>query len=94
MLTKEQAINSLKRVIDPELNLDIWTLGLIYKLEVNNKDVNIDMTFTSPMCPYGPMLVEQVKQELNSTGFSNTNIQVVFSPPWEPSQDLREALGV
>ena len=53
------------------------------------------MTFTSPMCPYGPALLEDVKQKLAEIkGIKNINVEVVFDPTWEPSDDLRAMLGV
>lgn len=94
MPSKQQAIETLKKINDPELGIDIWTLGLIYKLEVEGERLNMDMTFTSPFCPYGPQLLDQVKQELQRVGFKNPKVNVVFTPPWEPSQDLREMIGV
>ena len=74
--------------------IDVYTLGLIYNLDVEGKKARIRMTFTSPMCPYGPQLVMSIKQEFISKGFSEPEVEITFNPPWEPSQDLREALGV
>jgi len=91
---KEKAIEILKSINDPELGIDIYTLGLIYKLEVKNKNVDIDMTFTSPMCPYGPQLLLKVKQEFKKSGFNEPKIKVVFEPLWQPSSELRDMLGV
>ena len=83
------------KVIDPELNIDIWTLGLIYGVE-HNSGLHIKMTFTSPMCPYGPMLLEDITKNLVKLGYKKKEIdlQVVFDPPWTPTQDLRDMLGV
>ena len=94
MITKEQVIEVMKTCNDPELNLDIWTLGLVYNIDLNNEDVKIKMTFTSPMCPYGPMMVEELKEKLTQAGLKNTDVEIVFSPPWQPSAELREMLGV
>lgn len=91
---KERAIAILKTINDPELGIDVYTLGLIYNLDVEGKKARIRMTFTSPMCPYGPQLVMSIKQEFISKGFSEPEVEITFNPPWEPSQDLREALGV
>jgi metal-sulfur cluster biosynthetic enzyme len=83
------------KVIDPELNVDIWTLGLIYGVE-HNSGLHIKMTFTSPMCPYGPMLLDDITKNLVKLGYKKKEIdlQVVFDPPWTPTQDLRDMLGV
>ena len=91
---KEKVINILRKIKDPELDIDIYTLGLIYKLEVKNKEVKIDMTFTSPMCPYGMQLVNEVKIHLKKQGFNEPKIQIVFDPLWEPSEELKEVLGI
>lgn len=94
-LTRSSAISALKNVIDPELNLDIWTLGLIYEISIDKSNkINIKMTFTSPMCPYGPTLVEGVKDSLKKKGFKNPNIDVVFNPVWQPSEEVKILLGV
>jgi metal-sulfur cluster biosynthetic enzyme len=94
MITKEQAIDALKLCEDPELNIDVWTLGLIYDLDVNDGKVKIKMTFTTPLCPYGPMLLDTIKMKLTEHGASNVDLEVVFDPPWKPSEELREMLGV
>lgn len=94
MITKEQVIEVMKTCHDPELNLDIYTLGLIYNIDINNELVKIKMTFTSPMCPYGPMMVEELKEKLEKAGIKNPEVEIVFNPPWQPSQELREMLGV
>mgnify|MGYP001601079035 CR=1 FL=1 len=94
MITKQQAITALKKCEDPELNIDVWTLGLIYKLDVANGKVSIQMTFTTPLCPYGPMLVEMIKMKLTEGGAAAVDIDVVFDPPWKPSEDVKEILGV
>lgn len=94
MITKEQIIEVMKTCNDPELNLDIWTLGLIYNIDINNELVKIKMTFTSPMCPYGPMIVEELKEKLEKASIKNPEVEIVFNPPWQPSQELRDMLGV
>ena len=58
MIKKEQVVEVLKTVDDPEIGMDVWTLGLIYRITIEKGIVYIKMTFTTPMCPYGPMLVE------------------------------------
>jgi len=95
MPTKEDIMNVLKGVSDPELSIDIVTLELIYEVNVENDNVKIKMTFTSPMCPYGPQLLEEVKTKVSQlNGVKEVDVQVVFDPPWQPSQELRATLGV
>ena len=94
MITKNKAIETLKQCHDPELGLDVWTLGLIYKLDIKGEDVNIDMTFTTPLCPYGPMLVGDVRAKLLDAGAKNVTIEIVFKPPWQPSEEVKDMLGI
>ena len=95
MLNKETAINVAKTVQDPEVNVDIWTMGLIYNIDFKKPSkIDIKMTFTSPMCPYGQILVDELKQKLEKKGFKTVNIEIVFEPVWEPSKELRMLLGV
>ncbi|MBS3080198.1 DUF59 domain-containing protein [Candidatus Pacearchaeota archaeon] len=92
-LAQENAKEALKKVIDPELGIDIWTLGLIYNMEIKKNKIQIKMTFTSPMCPYGPVLVENVKNELKNISF-NPEVEIVFTPPWQPSEEIKMMLGL
>lgn len=92
-MNREQIIEELKKIQDPELQIDIWTLGLIYELKVEEQKVSIKMTFTSPMCPYGPMIVEDIKQKLAQHKLT-PHIEIVFTPPWQPSETVKEILGM
>lgn len=94
--TREAIIEVLKTIEDPELFLDIWFLGLIYGIDIGeNGAVAVTMTFTSPMCPAGPMLVDEVKKKVGEVaGVVEVAVQVVFSPPWKPSDDVRAMLGL
>jgi len=96
MPTREQIIEVLKTVEDPELFIDIWFLGLIYSIDIKeNGGVDIEMTFTSPMCPAGPMLLDEVKTKVGALpGAQPVAVKVVFSPPWEPSDDVKCMLGL
>jgi len=102
MVTRDAVIEALKTVEDPELFLDIWFLGLIYNItipelveEQPGQAVDVEMTFTSPMCPAGPELVAQVKSKVSAIeGVSEVNVRVTFSPPWEPSEDVKGMLGM
>ncbi len=95
--TKEKIIETLKQIYDPEIQLDIWTMGLIYKLDIDEKTnkIHVLMTLTSPMCPYGPMLLEEIKTRLKDEAeASEVTIDVTFTPPWKPSDELKMMLGV
>jgi len=91
----KEVVEALKSIIDPELFIDIWTLGLIYGIEQNDKRCQIKMTFTSPACPAGPQLVDQVKRKTEKLeSVDETEVEIVFDPPWEPSEDLKAHLGL
>lgn len=95
MATKEQVIQKLKKVQDPELGLDVWTLGLIYTIDFDKTKVLIKMTLTSPMCPYGPAMISDVQQRVKELkGVKDVKVEITFNPPWKPSDDVRELLGV
>ncbi|MBS3109081.1 DUF59 domain-containing protein [Candidatus Woesearchaeota archaeon] len=96
MVTKEEVIETLKTCMDPELQMDVWTLGLIYDISIaNERDVTIQMTFTTPMCPYGPMLMDEVYKKVRSIETSNkVKIDITFDPPWKPSDELRAMMGI
>ncbi|MAF51297.1 MAG: hypothetical protein CMH64_04370 [Nanoarchaeota archaeon] len=87
-------IEALKKIKDPEIDMDIWTLGLIYDMEVEGSAVEVTMTFTSPMCPFGPQIVDNVKKGITDLGYEEPKVDVVFDPVWEPSEDVKEMLGV
>ena len=93
-MNEEILIAALKGVEDPELHLDVWTLGLIYEHRIDEeKKVFIKMTFTSPFCPFGPQLLEEVKAALLDAGASDVEVEITFDPPWKPSEELKEMLG-
>ena len=93
----------LKKVVDPELFVNIVDLGLIYNVDLISADegkVNckIDMTMTSPMCPAGPQLIANSKQVLGQLeGMGNVEVKIVLDPPWTPdkmTQEARDQLGI
>ena len=98
MAEKGQVIEVLKKVYDPEIQYDIWSLGLIYNIEIEDKKVKILMTFTSPMCPYGPALMDDVRRQVSSIdGVGEVQIELTFSPVWGPdkmTEDTRISLGI
>jgi len=94
-LTKEKAIDLLKQVEDPELQVDVWTLGLIYDVNVaEGNKIAITMTFTSPACPYAPQLVAEIKKKLTDGGFIDPALEFSFDPPWKPSDEVKMLLGL
>ncbi len=94
-LTREQVIEVLQTIEDPELFLDIWFLGLIYNIDIELPKVKIEMTFTSPMCPAGPLLIDKVKSGIQKlSGVSEVEVKIVFNPPWQPSDEVKALLGL
>jgi metal-sulfur cluster biosynthetic enzyme len=97
MPTIEEIQEALSNVIDPELGLDFVELGLIYGVEVDGGDVHVTFTLTSPACPIGPQVSEQIEEfvgELDDV--ESVASTMVFSPPWTPdrmSEDAKFALG-
>jgi FeS assembly SUF system protein len=89
----DQLIEKLKTVYDPEIPVDIYELGLVYKVDVSDdKDVAIDMTLTAPGCPVAgemPGWVEDAVREI--PGVRNVTVDLVFDPPWDPSRMSDEA---
>ena len=81
---KTKVIEEIKRIYDPEIPVNIYELGLIYKIEVDDKNkVNIDMTLTSPNCPVAESLPKEVKDNiLKIEGVSDVNLNLVWEPPW------------
>lgn len=93
--TRDDIIEALKKVEDPELFLDIWFLGLVYSISIEGSDVGIEMTFTSMLCPAGPMLVDQVQTRVKEVpGVESVAVEVVFTPPWQPSDEVKQTLGI
>ena len=82
---KSQVIEEIKKIYDPEIPVNIYELGLIYKIEVDeNNKVNIDMTLTSPNCPVAESLPNEVKENIKKVeGVSDVNLNLVWEPPWD-----------
>lgn len=94
MISKEDLIGIFKNYLDPELGIDIWTMGLIRDFKIGDDNVEVVMTFTSPMCPLGPQIVNDLKGLIRKKGAKDVEIKVTFDPPWQPSEELRKSLGV
>lgn len=93
--SREAIIEVLKTVEDPELFLDIWFLGLIYNIAIDEGQVVIDMTFTSPLCPAGPQLKGEVEQKVRGVpGVRDVQVNITFQPAWEPSDEVKGLLGM
>jgi metal-sulfur cluster biosynthetic enzyme len=94
----DDVFEALANVIDPELGLDFVELGLVYGVEVNNEgDVHITFTLTTPACPIGPQVTEQMEEFVGELeGVKSVECEMVFVPPWSPermSEDAKFALG-
>jgi metal-sulfur cluster biosynthetic enzyme len=87
-----QIRDALREVKDPELGLSIIDLGLVYDIKFENKTAAIIMTLTSPGCPVGPMIVDDIHFALERfPEIDKVNIDIVWSPPWNPSMMTEEA---
>ena len=82
---KEKIISEIKKIYDPEIPVNIYELGLIYNIEIKDKNiVNVDMTLTSPNCPVAESLPKEVKDNiLKVEGVSEVNLNLVWEPPWD-----------
>jgi metal-sulfur cluster biosynthetic enzyme len=97
MATVEHVEEALSNVIDPELGLDFVELGLIYGVEIDGDHVHVTFTLTTPACPIGPQVSEQIEEFVGDLeGVDEVTSEMVFSPPWSPekmSEDAKFALG-
>ncbi len=89
----EDCVEMLKTVFDPEIPVDVYNLGLIYKLDVDDEGVvDIDMTFTAPNCPMADFIFEDIRQKIESVdGVKACNVNLVFEPEWDQSMMSEEA---
>ncbi|MEK7118486.1 MAG: metal-sulfur cluster assembly factor [Patescibacteria group bacterium] len=93
MPTKEQIIEALKTVVDPEIHTDIYTLGLIYSIKIGDDGIDILMTLTTPFCPYGDEIIRKVEGALKKFGVE-VRVDLTFKPEWKPNEETRIALGL
>src|SRR5881409_564345 len=97
MPTVEDVEAALSNVIDPELGLDFVELGLIYGIDIDGENVRVTFTLTTPGCPIGPQVSEQIYEFVGELeGVTNVESEMVFTPPWSPemmSEDAKFALG-
>ena len=92
-LIEERIVDVLKTVYDPEIPVNIYDLGMIYKIDVkDNYMADIDMTFTAPNCPAADYILEDVRTKVESVeGIKAANVNLVFEPAWDQSMMSEEA---
>lgn len=90
---EENIIKMIKTVYDPEIPVNVYDLGLIYKIDVgDNGETNIDMTLTAPNCPAADFIMEDVRQKVESVeGVTSATINLVFEPEWNKDMMSEEA---
>jgi metal-sulfur cluster biosynthetic enzyme len=97
MINQETLVTALKTVKDPELNLNVIDLGLVYSIQVHEDQVEVEMTLTSPACPVGPEIIRNAVAALEKVdGVTKADVRLVMSPPWSPermSDEARDELG-
>jgi metal-sulfur cluster biosynthetic enzyme len=87
----------LKDCYDPEIPLNVVDLGLIYEVKAGTEEIDVKMSVTSPACPSGAAIAEDIKTKLSNAGFPNPKVQIVFEPAWSPqriSEAGRKVLGI
>ena len=96
-VTQDDVYEALEEVIDPELGLDFVSLGLVYDVEIQNGEVFVTFTLTTPACPIGPQVSEQMREFVGELdGVQKVHPKMIFDPPWSPemmSEDAKFALG-
>lgn len=98
MADQEAILNALRTVQDPELNVNVVDLGLVYTVQSRDDEVDVEMTLTSPACPAGPEILRNAVGALEKIeGVSKAHVKLVMSPPWSPdrmSDEARDQLGI
>ena len=91
-VTEKDIEKALRKVKDPELNLDLVVLGLVYDIQVDGTHADVRMSLTTPMCPVAPQIVEDARQAVLAVdGIEDANLQLTFDPPWTPDRMSEEA---
>lgn len=97
MLDQDTLVSALRTVKDPELNVNVIDLGLVYSVQTRDDQVDVDMTLTTPACPAGPEILRNAVAALEAVpGVSKANVRLVMSPPWTPERmtdAARDELG-
>ena len=98
MIGQEAVVEALKTVKDPELNVNVVDLGLVYAIQTRESEIDVDMTLTSPACPAGPEILAKAVAALEKIeGVSKANVKMVMTPPWSPARmtdAARDELGI
>lgn len=98
MVSKDEIVTVLKDCFDPEIPINIWDLGLVYDIKVDNENVGIKMTLTAPGCMMGGMIAEEVKAKIKAMeGVKDAKVELVWDPPWTPdkmSQEAKAQMGI
>lgn len=98
MVTEKEIKRALRRVKDPELNLDLVVLGLVYGIEIQDTHVHVTISLTSPFCPLAGQIVEEAKAAVESVeGVESAEVELTFTPPWTPERMdplIRASLGL
>jgi metal-sulfur cluster biosynthetic enzyme len=98
MIEQDSLVSALRTVKDPELNVNVVDLGLVYSIQTRDDQVDVEMTLTSPACPVGPEMLRNAVTALEKIeGVTKANVKLVMSPPWSPekmSDAARDELGI
>ena len=89
MITREKVYSQLATVMDPELHIDIVSLGLIYGVEAQKQEIKVTMTLTTPGCPLAPVIDQLIKEALKPLGAKKVELKLVCEPAW--SKDMMSA---
>jgi metal-sulfur cluster biosynthetic enzyme len=98
MVEEKDIRKALRKVKDPELNLDVVVLGLVYDIDVDGAHAHVVMSLTTPFCPAGPQIVDEARLAVEDVpGIDSAEIELSFDPPWTPDRIdpiIRSALGI
>ncbi len=98
MADHDAVLEALRTVKDPELNVNVVDLGLIYTIQTRESEVDVEMTLTSPACPAGPEIIRDAVGAIERLeGVAKANVKLVMSPPWTPEKmtdEARDELGI
>ncbi len=98
MPDQDTLVDALKTVMDPELNVNVVDLGLVYTIQSREDEVDVEMTLTTPACPAGPEILKNAVTALEQLdGVTKANVKLVMSPPWSPDRmtdAARDELGI
>lgn len=98
MVTERDVRKALRKVKDPEINLDLVVLGLIYDIDIEDSHVHVTMSLTTPMCPVAPQIVEDARAAVEGVdGVASAEVELTFEPRWTPERIdpiIRASLGI